>query len=155
VAGQRPAAVVDPQFVDPSVRFAVGHDRERKIDSAGFTVEVKNHLLKAASLEDDVLKVLDRGVALREPLPRVGKERLERLRALDASAYRVVHLGLARERLEQRIGLPRKQAVEVGHGDKLLAPPLIEQSLQNRRTEQLGHPRHATSVPYPRGDPSP
>jgi hypothetical protein len=81
-AGQRPAAVVDSRLVDPSVRFAVGDDHERKIHWAGLTVEVQNHLFKAASLEDDVLNVLDRGVALREPLPRVGEEHLERLRAL-------------------------------------------------------------------------
>ena len=34
--------------------------------------------------------------------------------------------------------------------EKLLAPPLIEHPLERLRAEQLGHPRHAESVPYPR-----
>ena len=66
-AGQRHAAVVDPQLVDPPVRFAVGDDHERKRDPAVLTVEVQHHLLEAVSPEDDVLDVLDRDVALHEP----------------------------------------------------------------------------------------
>ena len=90
---------------------------------------MQNHLLEAASLGDDVLNVLDRDVALPEPRLRVREVRLEGPRALDASADRVVQLGLAGERLEQRIGLPGQQTFEVGHGYKLVPPPLIEQSL--------------------------
>lgn len=63
-----------------------------------------------------MLDVLDRDVALQEPRARLGDKRPKRLRALDASAYGVVKLGLAGERLDQRIGLPRKSTVEVGHG---------------------------------------
>ena len=84
-----------PQFVDPSVGLLVGDDRDRKIDSSALSVEVENHLLKAASLGDDVLHVLDRMVALAEPRVRFGDECLERPPALDTSAYGVVQLGLA------------------------------------------------------------
>ena len=73
----------------------------------------------------------------------LGDERPERLHALDASADRVVELGLAGERLDQRIGLPRDQAVEEGHGDELLAPALVQHLLEHRRGEQLRDPRHA------------
>ena len=92
-AGQRPAAEVHPQFLDASVGLAVGDDRDRKVDSLGLTVEVENHLPKAASLGDDVLDVLDRDVAPREPRFRFGGVRLERPRALDPPAYGVVQLG--------------------------------------------------------------
>jgi hypothetical protein len=89
-AGKRPAAEVHPQLVDPSVRLLVGDDRDRKIDPPPFSVQVQNHLLEAVPLADEALDVLGRGVALREPTVHFGDIRLERTRALDASAYGVV-----------------------------------------------------------------
>src|SRR5262245_17094483 len=102
-AGERPTAVVHPQFVDPSVGLAVGDERDRKIDSSDLTVEVENRLPKAASLAGDVLDVLDQDVVLAEPRVRFDDERLERPLAPDASAYGVVQLGLAGKRIDQRI----------------------------------------------------
>ena len=147
-AGQRPAAEVDPQLVDPSVGLAVGDDRDRKLDSPRLTIEVQDHLLKAASLGNDMLDILDRDVAPSYPRVHLGDERLERSRALDASAHRVVQLRLAGERLDQRIGLPGHQTVEVRHRLELVQPPLLLESRERRRREQLGDERHPTSVPH-------
>ena len=142
-AVQRPAAEVDPQLVHQSVGHAVGDDRDRQIDSPGLAVEMENHLLEAARLGDDVLDVLDRDVALREPRVRFADERLERPRALDPSSYRVVQLGLAGERLDQRVGLPGHKAGEVGDGVSLFALLLFLQPCQHGGGEQLGNPGHA------------
>ncbi len=61
----------------------------------------------------------------REPRAHLGDERLERPRAPDPPAYRVVQLGLAGERLDQRIDLARHQPVEVRHDARDLAAPLV------------------------------
>jgi hypothetical protein len=71
-ACQRPAAGVDPQLVDPPVGLVIGDDRDREVDSPGLTVKVENHLLEASGLGDDVVHVLDRRVALREPSVHLG-----------------------------------------------------------------------------------
>jgi hypothetical protein len=130
---------------------ALADDRDRKIYRSGLTVEVENHLPKAAWLGDDTLDVLDRGVALPEPRLRFGDVRLERPRAPDAPAYGMVQLGLAGKRPDQRIELPGQQTVEERHGYKVALPLLLD-LLQRRRREQLGDPRHRRSVPYP-GEP--
>src|SRR5215218_8483371 len=57
---------------------------------------------------------------------------------LDASAHRVVQLGLADERVDQRTGLPGQQPLVVGHGFKLVPPVLLQHSLQRRRGESSG-----------------
>ncbi len=96
-AGQGPAAVVDAQLVNPSVGLLVGHDRDRKIDSPGLTVEVENHLLETARHGNDALDVLDLDVALAEPRVGFDDVGLERPSPPDASAHGVVNLGLAGE----------------------------------------------------------
>ena len=123
--GQWPAAVVDPQLDDPSVGLLLGDDRDRKIDSFGLAVEVENHLHEAAPPRDDILDVLDRGVALAEPRVRSADVCLECPRAPDASAYGMVQLGLAAKRPDQRIEIPRQQTVEERHGYKLMPPLLL------------------------------
>jgi hypothetical protein len=85
-AGEWPVAAIDPQLVDPPVGPAVGHDRNREVDSSGLTIEVENHLLEALSLGDDVLDVLDRDVVPPESRARFGHERLEGPYALDTPA---------------------------------------------------------------------
>jgi hypothetical protein len=148
-AGQRPAAPVDPQLVDPSVGLAVGDDRDRNVDVPCLTVEVQDHLLEAASLGDDMLDILDRDAAPAEPRVRFGDERLERPRTLDAPAHGVVQLRLAGEGFDQRIGLAGHQTGEVGNGHELVVAPLVLELCEHRRREQLGDPRHPRSVPYP------
>ena len=66
-AGEWPAAVVDPQLVEPLPGEVVGDERERQIHAAALAVDVQDDLLEAALLEDDALDVLDRDVPLREP----------------------------------------------------------------------------------------
>ena len=144
--GQRAVAVVDPHLFDPAVGPAVGDGRERQSDPAVLAVDVQDHLLEAALREHDVADVLDRDVALLEPRSHSRDERLERRHALDASAHRVVDQRLAGERLDQRIRLPRQQAVEVRDGHEPVPPPRVQQPLQRRCGEQLGHPRHDASV---------
>jgi hypothetical protein len=143
-SGQLPAAVVDPQLGEPPVGRMVADDRERKLDApVRVVVEVQEHLLEAAGLEDDVVDVVDGDVARLEPRAELRDERPERRLALDATADRVVDDGLAGERLDERIGLPREQPVEVRHRDELVAPAGVEDVLERRRGEQLGHPGHA------------
>jgi hypothetical protein len=96
-----------------------------------------------------MLDILDRDVAPSYPRVHLGDERVERSRALDASADGVVHLGLGGEGLDQRIGLPGQQTVEVRHRHKLVQPPFVLESRKRRRREQLGEERHPTSVPHP------
>jgi hypothetical protein len=127
----------------------VGDDRDGKVDSPGLSIDVENHLLKAAWLGDDVLDILDRRAALREPCVRIDHEGLERSKPLDASAQGIVQLGLAGERLDQSIVLAGHQTVEVGDRFELLPLPLLLQPLHDRRGEQLGDPRHSISVPQP------
>ena len=51
-------------------------------------------------------------------------EALEGASALDASADRVVQLGLSGERLDEGVGLPGHEPSEVGDGGQPLAPSL-------------------------------
>ena len=102
-ARQRPAAVVHPQLVDPSIGLAVGDDRDRKPDPSGVTIEVDNGLLKPMPLHDHPLDILDRDDALAEHRLHFVEVRLECPRAPDAAAYWVVQFGLAGERPNQRI----------------------------------------------------
>jgi hypothetical protein len=148
-AGQRPAARVDPELVEPTVELAVGDDRDRKIDSPVLAVEVQKHLPKAVPPGDDALDVVYRNVALLQPRALFSDEGLEGARALDPPAHGVVQLGLAGERVGQGTELPGPQAVVVGHGFKLVPLLLIQHSRQRRRREQLGDPRHPVSVPHP------
>jgi hypothetical protein len=53
--------------------------------------------------------------------------------ALDASAHRVVKLGLAGERVDQRSGLPRDQPCEVGHTGELVPTPGVLEVRARRR----------------------
>jgi hypothetical protein len=121
--GQREGAVVHAYLVDPSVALSVGDDRHGEIDRPGFTVEVDDHLPNAAALGvDSVVDVLNRRVACREPRVGFGHVLSERPRALDASADRMVKLGLAGERLNQGVGLTGHQTGEERHGDELVTP---------------------------------
>ncbi len=144
--GQLPAAVVDPQLLDPPSPAAIGDNRDGKIDRAALAVEVQDHLLEAAGREDDVLDVLDRDVVLREPALHLGDEGLELRDTPDPSPDRVVHDRLIRERVDQGVELAGRQPVEERHSQQLGPPPLLQQALQGRRTEQLRHPRHAASL---------
>jgi hypothetical protein len=84
-----------------------------------------------------------------QPRARLGDERPERSLAFDAPDYRVVQLGLAGERLDQRIGLPGQQTVEVRHRHELVEPLPFFDFRERRRREQLGYERHSASVPHP------
>jgi hypothetical protein len=99
-------------------------------------------------LGDHVLDILDRHVAPDEPRVHFGDERLKGSGALDASAHGVVQLGFGGERLDQRTGLPGHQPREVGQSYKLLMPPLLLESREHRRREQLGDPRHPTRLSH-------
>jgi hypothetical protein len=146
-ASEWPAAVVDAQLLEPAVGPAVGDDRDTDLNPPGLGIEVDDHLLEPARPHDHVVDVVDRHAPLREPGLSLGDERLERSRAPDASAHGVVVHRLAGERPHERIGLPGHQAVVVGHRVEPLPLPLLLQSRQRRRGEQLGRPRHWTSVP--------
>ena len=63
-ARERLTGEVDPHLVDASVGLALGDDGDGQVDGAAVGVEVEDHLLEAAPLEDDVLDVVDRGVVL-------------------------------------------------------------------------------------------
>jgi hypothetical protein len=120
---------------------------------------MEDHLLDTAGLGDHVVDVLNRGVAFLEPRGGFGDERRERPRTLDASANRMVQLGLAGEGVDQRVSLTDHQTGEVRDGDELLAPSLLlaipsifgseTSPLQRRFRKQLWHPRHARSFPQP------
>ena len=96
---------------------------------------MKNHLPEAVSLDGYVLDVLDQDIVPPQPSVHFRDELLERPPALDASANRVVQLGLAGERLDQRMGLPGHQTVVVRHGYELVPPQLLLHSLERRRNE--------------------
>src|SRR5262245_28789537 len=102
-AGQGPAAEVHAQFVDAAIAVAVADQRNRKTNSPRLAVQAENRLAKATPLADDVLDVLDRGVALPEPRVHFADERRKRPRAPDAPAHGVVQFGLAGKRPDQRI----------------------------------------------------
>ena len=132
----------------------VGDERDGQLDPAAVAVEVEDHLLEAAVARGRRLDVLDRWrCAPRATRSISATNALNARLALDPPAYRVMHLGLAGERLDQRIGLAGHQAVEEGHGDERVPPPLVQELLQHRRAEQLGDPRHAGSVPHRREHP--
>jgi hypothetical protein len=136
-AGQRPGAEVHAQLEDAGVLVAVGGKGQGKLHAPIVAVDVKDDLLDAAARRDDEIDVLDRDVALRDPGVGVRHEPAERVGALDAPAYRMMHLGLADERLDERVGLPGDQAVEIGHRREALLPALVQDALQGRGGEQL------------------
>src|SRR5215213_8508550 len=83
-----------------------------------------------------------------QPGGRIGDEAPKRAFALDAPAYRVMHLWHTRERLEERVDLSGHQAVEEGHRSEALMPVLVQDPLQRGSGEQLRRKRHATSIPW-------
>jgi hypothetical protein len=93
---------------------------------------MENDLLEAVSLSDDVSHVLDRKVVMSEPRARFGGERFEGSCPLHAPAYGVVQLGHDGERLDQRIGLPRHQAIEEGDPHELAVALLVEARERSR-----------------------
>jgi hypothetical protein len=149
--GERPAAEVDTQLLEASVGVVVRDERVREVDAAALTLEVENHLLEAALFGDDPLDVLDRHLVPSEPLVRLGDERPEGSNALDASPHRVMELGLADERLDQWVKLPRHQTVEVRDRHDL-APAHLLPARDHRRGEQLRGPRHARTFSQTRAE---
>lgn len=112
-------------------------------------VDVHDHFLEAPRFEDDVAAVLERDLALGDPHVHVRDVRLERLPALDPAEDGMVQQGLTGERLQQGVEITGQQSVEERHRHQLGAAPLLQQSLQRPRAEQLRRPRHALSV-FPR-----
>src|SRR5215207_6262309 len=147
-AGQRPGAEVQAQLDDALVRIVVGGERQRKADASAVAVEVEDDLFDPARLRDEEVDVLDLDVAFRQPGGHIGDEAPKRGFALDAPAYRVMHLWHAREGLEERVDLSGHQAVEEGHRSEALMPVLVQDPLQRGSGEQLRRKRHATSIPW-------
>ena len=148
---ERLVGEVDPHLVDAPVDRPVGDDGDGQADRAVVRLEVDDHLLEAAPLENGVLDVLDRGVVVSEPGAGLGDERPECGLALDPPADWIVHLGLDAERRDQRVGIPGQQTVEVGHRDECVPPTPVQDLLQCRRREQLGGPRHGRKRPTTAG----
>ena len=71
----------------------------------------------------------------------------ERALALDPAAHRVMHLGHARERLDERVDLPGQQAVEEAHRPQALASVLVQEALQRGGGEELGREGHGARIP--------
>jgi hypothetical protein len=128
---------VHAQLDDAGVLVAVGGKGQGKLDAPIVAVDVEDDLLDAAARRDDEIDVLDRDVALRDPGVGVGHEPAERVGAPDATAYRVVQLGFAGERRDERVGLPGDQAVEIRHRRKVLVPALVQDALQGGGGEEL------------------
>ena len=146
-AGQRPGGEVQPQLDDALVLVVVGRERHRKADAPAVGVDVDDDLLEPARMRDQEVDVLDVDVALRHPGPGVGGIAPERGLAPDPPAHRMVHLGHAGERLDERVDLTGHQPVEERHRAHALALVLLEDLLERGSGEQLGRPGHATSIP--------
>ena len=125
----------------------VGGERQGQADASAVAVEVQDDLFDPARIRDEEVDVLDVDIACRQPRGHLGDEAPERAFALDPPAYRVMHLGHARERLDERVDLPGHQAVEEGHRPEALASVLLQYALQRGGGEELGCPGHATSIP--------
>jgi hypothetical protein len=153
-AGQWPGAEVQAQLDDPAALVAVGHERDGEAGAPAVAVEVQDDLFDPAGIGDAEVDVLDVDVARRQPRGHVGDEAPERALAPDPPADRMMHLGQARERFDERVDLPGHQAVEEGHRSEALAAVLLEHALQRGGGEELGRPGHATSIPCRAGGPS-
>src|SRR5215216_181613 len=148
-AGQRPGAEVQAQLEDALVLLVVvAGERKGKTDASAVAVEVEHDLFDPARIRDEEVDVLDIDIAFRQPGGRIGDEAPKRAFALDAPAYRVMHLWHTRERLEERVDLSGHQAVEEGHRSEALMPVLVQDPLQRGSGEQLRRKRHATSIPW-------
>ena len=111
-------------------------------------VDVEHDLLDPARARAGDVDVLDLDVALRQPRDGLGDVAPERRLALDASAHRVMDLGHAGERADERVDLSAQQALVERHRSQTLAPAPVEDALQHRRREELWRERHARSIPW-------
>jgi hypothetical protein len=141
-----PDAVVDPQLDESPVGPTVGDDRDRNLHAPTLGVEAEDHFLEAPRLHEHMVNRIERHVVFRKPRAQFADVRLERLHADDPSPPRVVQHRLAGERPGQSRVLPGHQAVVVGHQIEPLQLPLTLQSLPHGGREQLGNPRHGSSV---------
>jgi hypothetical protein len=116
--------VVDAELVDPSVGL-VRRDRYWGIARPRLTAEVNNVLLNSVAVHNDAVDLLDRDLAFLEPCVDCSDVRSKRPHALDPPADRIVQLGLAGERADQRVGLTGEQTGVVGHTDAHFTPPRL------------------------------
>ena len=133
----------------------VGGERQGKADAPAVAVEVQDDLLDPARIGDEEVDVLDLGLAFRQPRVMSVTKCRNAPSPLIAPAYRVMHLGHARERLDERVDLPGHQAVEEGHRSEALAPVLVagracsagaEKSSGAQGTPQAFHGTAASAV---------
>jgi hypothetical protein len=71
-----------------------------------------------------------------------------RVIALDPPAYRVMQLGHAHERPDERVDLPADEAVEEAHGPRALASVFVQEMLDGGGGEELRRPGRAASIPW-------
>jgi hypothetical protein len=146
-AGVGPAAEVDPELFDPLLGVVLDDQSVWELDPPRVGVESDEHLFEAPRLGDDDVGFAGRGVMRGEPPAHVGDEIFERPDSDDFTPDRVAEPRLAGKRLDQGIKLAAENAVEVGHDQAFLSPPR-RQSLDRRRREELGGPRHLPTVSH-------
>ncbi len=149
-AAQQPGAVVDPLLGDAAVGVVIAGDRHGNRDTPRVAVGVQDELLDPAARGDEEADLLGGRVVLGHPVAERDGEALERGDARDAPAHRMVDLGHAGERLDERADLPGPQAVEERDEREAAQALVLPHARQGGGGEELRRPGHRRD-PTPRG----